>query len=319
MSRWVGCVGFVLVALGSLAPARAQPKTQPGFTLDLVKESPKSAFVKPTLAQPSVQAKSIIVDNVRAVAVLHAAWRLEKAGLFVAGDRLLADASTKKLTSELQKLVKVQKAAPGSTERAQFLKFVSELIHEQFAAIVDASKDQMKAYSELVASVASSLDEFTKDNVSDAEERDSLQTIATGLSNSGYGAMHFAAARISEHIHELSHVVQQSSVQKAYGAKDEWDLIAKLSGRSRGTVVSEVGVANAGTELLLWLRHAADPKLKVRAKKDNMDAVVERLKKLGVYVALAKKANPVLPKPRPLCLPPGSTTPKPCVSLASNP
>lgn len=318
MRRSVGTVGWVLSCSFLCATATAEPQLT--LKLDLVKEAPQSTFTKPTLAQPTVQPNVIVADNVRAMAVLHSIWRYEKAGLFVAGDRIVKDAAKKKLTGpDVQKLVKVAKAAPSAKQRAEYLKFVSELLHEQFDAIVDASKDQMKAYSDLVGSVSSSLDQFMSDNVSESSERDSIETMVEGMSNAGYGAAHYAAARLAEHATELRRLLGDPSVQNAYGAKDEWDLIAKLSGRPRATVAKEVEIAEAGTELLLWLRHASDPKLKARTKKDNMDAVVARLKKLGAHVIFAQKPAPKLPKPRPLCLPPGSTTPKPCAKLAQKP
>jgi hypothetical protein len=294
----------MLLLLGSLVAS-----AEPGAPLDLVKEAPKSAFTKATLAQPTVQPDVIVADNVRAVAILHAAFRYEKAGLFAAGDRLVAD----------KRLVLPQNASLAPSERAIHLKFVSELVHDQFQAIVTASSDQMKAYGELVASVASSVDQFASDNVADSEERDSLETMARGMSNAGYGATHYAAAKLARQIRDILDVVRQPSVQKAYGAQDQWDLVAKLSGKSRNTALHEASVATAGTQLLLWLRHAGDPKLKARAKQDKVGEVAKKLKKLGVFGTLPPKAVVKLPKPKPLCLPPGATKPVPCATLAQKP
>ena len=52
--------------------------------------------------------------------------------------------------------------------------FVSELIRGVFQAIVDASIQQMQAYSELVQSVALSLNEFRDQNVTENQARDQL-------------------------------------------------------------------------------------------------------------------------------------------------
>lgn len=317
MVRSIGCC-TLLFALVSTLEAHAQSRAP--LTLDLVKEAPKSSFVKPTLDVPKVQPKTIIADNVRAVAVLHAIWRCEKAGVFAAGDRIVQDAANQKVSGpEVKRLVAVYKTAPSASDRALHVKFVSELVHEQFDAIVDASTDQMKAYSELVGAVAAAVDQFMKDNVSENQERDSLESLGLGVSNAGYGATHYAASRISQQVSELMRLLGEPSLQKAYGAKDTWDLIAKLAGRSRATVAEELAIAQSGTELLLWLRHASDPKLKARAKKDSVAALAERLKKLGVFGTLPPKPSVKVPKPRPLCLLPGSPKPQPCSTLASKP
>jgi hypothetical protein len=62
----------------------------------------------------------------------------------------------------------------SAQESADFPGFVSDLIHGVFGAIVDASIEQMKAYADLVATVAKSVDQFVEDNTSDDGERDSL-------------------------------------------------------------------------------------------------------------------------------------------------
>jgi phage tail sheath protein FI len=52
--------------------------------------------------------------------------------------------------------------------------FVASLVQGTFAAIVDASVQQMRAYAELLGAVAASVDEFTEDSVSEAQARDLL-------------------------------------------------------------------------------------------------------------------------------------------------
>jgi hypothetical protein len=51
---------------------------------------------------------------------------------------------------------------------------VADLINGVFQSIVDASIRQMKAYAELVAAVAKSVDEFSDENTSDNQARDHL-------------------------------------------------------------------------------------------------------------------------------------------------
>lgn len=53
-----------------------------------------------------------------------------------------------------------------------FVDFVGGLIQNVYVAIVDASIKQMQAYGEMVSSVAKSVDEFARDNISKNQGRD---------------------------------------------------------------------------------------------------------------------------------------------------
>jgi hypothetical protein len=59
-------------------------------------------------------------------------------------------------------------------KKVDFPKFVSGLIQNVFQAIVDASIQQMKAYGEMLAAVAKTVDQFAGDHISDAQARDHL-------------------------------------------------------------------------------------------------------------------------------------------------
>ncbi|RHW18622.1 hypothetical protein D1610_00135 [Sphingomonas gilva] len=58
--------------------------------------------------------------------------------------------------------------------QVQFPTFVSGLIEGVFTSIVKSSIDQMKAYREMIASVATSLRQFTEDNVTPNQGRDNM-------------------------------------------------------------------------------------------------------------------------------------------------
>ena len=57
-------------------------------------------------------------------------------------------------------------------QSVNFVEFVGGLIQNVYVAIVDASIKQMQAYGEMVASVAKSVDEFKRDNISANQGRD---------------------------------------------------------------------------------------------------------------------------------------------------
>lgn len=59
-------------------------------------------------------------------------------------------------------------------KKVDFPNFVSGLVNGVFNAVVKASMDQMKAYGELLAACAKTVDDFARDNVSDAQARDHI-------------------------------------------------------------------------------------------------------------------------------------------------
>ena len=83
--------------------------------------------------------------------------------LKTAGDRFKASAVTAGV-EQFGALVK----------KVDFPKFVSGLIQNVFQAIVDSSLQQMRAYGELLANVAKTVDQFARDNISDNNSRDWL-------------------------------------------------------------------------------------------------------------------------------------------------
>lgn len=64
--------------------------------------------------------------------------------------------------------------ARATLDAVDFPQFVASLIQGTFQAIVDASIQQMEAYAELLKNVASTVDQFMQDNVSDGMARDYL-------------------------------------------------------------------------------------------------------------------------------------------------
>lgn len=71
-----------------------------------------------------------------------------------------------------------ERDTPSATDvvldAVDFPDFVAGLLQGVFAAIVDATVQQMEAYADLLAGVAKTVDEFTADNVSEGEARDLL-------------------------------------------------------------------------------------------------------------------------------------------------
>jgi hypothetical protein len=57
-------------------------------------------------------------------------------------------------------------------QKVDFAKFVGGLVHNVFQAVVDASIQQMRAYGELLAATAKTVDQFASDHITDSQARD---------------------------------------------------------------------------------------------------------------------------------------------------
>jgi len=68
----------------------------------------------------------------------------------------------------------ISSKAGAMVNEIDFPGFVAQLVHGTFNAVVDASIRQMESYSDLVASVSKTVDQFTADNVTDNQARDWL-------------------------------------------------------------------------------------------------------------------------------------------------
>ncbi|MDB4948588.1 MAG: hypothetical protein JWM27_1237 [Gemmatimonadetes bacterium] len=67
------------------------------------------------------------------------------------------------------------KRAGALVDEIDFPAFVAGLVHNTFDALVEASIRQMEAFADLVSTVARGVDDFTRDNISDNQARDSLR------------------------------------------------------------------------------------------------------------------------------------------------
>ena len=69
---------------------------------------------------------------------------------------------------------RVGEVARATLNAIDFPSFVASLIQGTFKAIVDASIQQMEAYAELLKNVATTVDQFMNDNVTDGKAKDYL-------------------------------------------------------------------------------------------------------------------------------------------------
>jgi hypothetical protein len=74
----------------------------------------------------------------------------------------------------VERIARYGVGAGAFLEEVEFPAFVAGLVQGVFQAIVNASIRQMEAYADLVASVAASIDDFARENVSGAQARAAL-------------------------------------------------------------------------------------------------------------------------------------------------
>ena len=116
----------------------------------------------------------------------------------------------------------------------------------------------MKAYAELLATVAQSIDDFAADNVTPNAGRDRLaedtckaaHDLALSMSNRGYGAAHVAAARLATQVRQALALLTDAEVAAAFGARSMHELVAKQAGMSTSEVKKLERRADAGASLL---------------------------------------------------------------------
>lgn len=221
--------------------------------------------VMPEDVAVEVTTDTVVASNVRAAAVLYRAACLDEMKLFDVADRVAtsirdqrvavrSEAARKKVAAyERGKSDRLSKA-----ERTEIVSFVSELVQLDFEKGVTDTSAQMKAYAELVSSVAQSIDKFADDNVAPDSERDRLAEdtrkasldLGLSMSNRGYGAAHLAASRLNAEIRDALALLADTEVQTAFGARSMHDLIAGQAGTSTSDVARLERRADRGARLL---------------------------------------------------------------------
>jgi len=80
--------------------------------------------------------------------------------------------------------------------------------------------------------------------------------LAVNLSLHGYGMVHFAAVEFQNHVGAVKAMLSYPDVVAAYGARDIWQTIERVSGMTLGGAVSfmrQRTLARTGANVILWL------------------------------------------------------------------
>jgi hypothetical protein len=93
--------------------------------------------------------------------------------------------------------------------------------------------------------------------VSQEQVRKSGRDLAATLSLYGYGVAYFAATDLQQQINDILEILRDEEIQKAYGARDEWQVVDQVAalelGGIRMSTVRGRTMAKAGAVIIRWL------------------------------------------------------------------
>lgn len=109
-------------------------------------------------------------------------------------------------------------------------------------------------------SLANRQSDFEKRLVSDQQVFKSARDLGVNLSLHGYGVAHFAAVELQSLIEGHLALMREREVLDAYGVRDVWQLVERVSGLYLGGSVNSVRqrtLAEAGSFIIAWLADQA--------------------------------------------------------------
>jgi hypothetical protein len=93
--------------------------------------------------------------------------------------------------------------------------------------------------------------------VSQEQVRKSGRDLAATLSLYGYGVAYFAATDLQQQINDILEILRDEEIQKAYGARDEWQVVDQVAalelGGIRMSTVRGRTMAKSGAVIIRWL------------------------------------------------------------------
>jgi hypothetical protein len=225
-------------------------------------------------------AVDILADNVKALGAMYFAAQLEEMKLFTVADRVTEHFMTGMLPMSRgpggERIYKYLKEAPN-----RFTEVERRSMYARAFGVAQGSVgEQMpnREFSDLWIRFLSSvsllhrqLNSSERTLVSEEQALKAARDLAVNLSLHGYGVAHFAAVELQNLVREVKEMLQHSDVLAAYGVRDVWQLVDRVSTLYLGGAVNGVRyrtLAQSGGEIILWLARNA-PALASVARTTN--------------------------------------------------
>ena len=207
----------------------------------------------------------IVADNVKAVAAILFAASLEDLKYFTVADKIAEMFVTGMLPISrgtggelLYRWVRTSSDRMTEIERRS--------LYARALGVAQGSVEEPLAnreFSDLWIRFLSAVSYFERDKDSQARKKVLSETVfkagrdlAVNLSLHGYGMAHFAAVELQATVRDVSNIFSAPDVLAAFGARDRWQLVERVSAMSLGGSVNSVRqrtMAQSGSRIVLWL------------------------------------------------------------------
>jgi len=202
----------------------------------------------------------IVPDNIRAVQAIYAAYQLEQARVFAVVERIAA------LFAQGLLPLSRGRAAKGL---AGFLQSGDRLSEQERADLYaralgvpsggragEPNRDFLSLWLRFLASIALN----SRQSVAHMRMRQAARALAANLSAHGGGLIATAAKRLAADVRRLFEILGDPELQRAYGARDAWQVIDQVNARELGgarNVSRYRTLSTMGSRILGWLADRA--------------------------------------------------------------
>jgi len=206
----------------------------------------------------------IIAENIRAIQILHGAAILEEMAAFAVADRIVEQFLTGLLPlgrgpagERLDQYWKGRPERLGEAERRQLYCRALGL-----GPGGDSDPTANRDFADLWIRFVSAVSEFSRQADPSALDRarKSRLDLALNLSLHGRGGTTYAAARLANEVRETVDLLSEPEIRQAYGARDLWQLVERVSHLYLGTVSNvnrQRTRLEAGRSIFEWLADSA--------------------------------------------------------------
>lgn len=207
----------------------------------------------------------IIADNVRATAAIMFSASLEDLKYFTVADKVAE--------MFVSGMLPISRGTGGEllyryvrTVQDRLTEVERRSMYARTLGVAQGSVEEPLAnreFSDLWIRFLSAVSYFQRDIESTNRKKVLSETVfkagrdlAVNLSLHGYGMAHFAAVELQATIRDISAIFSTPDVLAAFGARDRWQLVERVSAMSLGGSVNSVRqrtMAQSGSRIILWL------------------------------------------------------------------